>query len=154
MIDLTTNLLNDVKFLVVKESAISMLKGCKVTSTHKTTQLMYFAKSSSRISTLVNVIWFSQNPCCQKVINDKQNQFYLDMKTSSNTYDIKQTPTDVKNPQVNAILECVYQIIMVLLCPLELNMTDTVAVSDIDAYLTNVACIIAIPSVYHTDTVL
>ena len=53
-----------------------------------------------------------------------------------------------KNPQANAILERVHQVIMVMLCTAEVDMADSVDTSDIDSFLTNVAW--AIHSTYHT----
>ena len=52
---------------------------------------------------------------------------------------IKRKPTSVKNPQTNAILEWVHQVIMAMLRTAEINMADSVDASDIDTFLTNVA---------------
>ena len=68
---------------------------------------------------------------------------------TSKPYDgIKRKPTSVKNPQANAILEQVHQVIMVMLRTAEIDMADSVDTSDIDTFLTNVAW--AICSTYHT----
>jgi hypothetical protein len=56
--------------------------------------------------------------------------------------------TSVKNPQANAILEQVHQVIMTMLCTAEIDMADTVAPSDIDTFLSNASW--AICSTYHT----
>ena len=61
---------------------------------------------------------------------------------------IKHKPTSVRNPQANAILEQVHQVIMVMLHTAEIDMADSVDASDIDTFLTNVAW--AICSTYHT----
>ena len=53
-----------------------------------------------------------------------------------------------KNPQANAILEQVHQVIMVMLRTAKIDMEDSVDISDIDTFLTNVA--LAIHSTYHT----
>ena len=100
------------------------------------------------ISTLVNKTWFSQYPCCQQVIYDNGSEFKHHFESLCDTYGIKRKPTSVKNPQANAILERVHQVIMVRLHTAEINMADLVDASDIDTFLTNVAW--AIRSTYHT----
>ena len=100
------------------------------------------------ISTLVNKTWFSQYPCCQHVIDDNGSKFKLHFEALCDTYGIKYKPTSVKNPQVNAILERVHQVIMAMLHTAEIDMADSVDASDIDTFLTNVAW--AICSTYHT----
>ena len=57
-------------------------------------------------------------------------------------------PTSVKNPTSNAILEQVHQVISTMLCTAQLDMANTVATSNIDAFLTDAAW--AIHSTYHT----
>jgi hypothetical protein len=71
-------------------------------------------------------------------------------EASCDTYGIKHNPNSVKNPQANAILERVHQVIMAMLCTSEPDMAASVSVdaSDIDTVLTNVAW--AICSTYHT----
>ncbi len=61
---------------------------------------------------------------------------------------IKRKPTSVKNPQANAILERVHQVIMTMLCTAEIDMATSEAPSDITTFLTNAAW--AIRSTYHT----
>ncbi len=100
------------------------------------------------ISTLVKKNWFSRYSRCQHVIYDNGSEFKLHFKALCDTYDIKHKPTSVKNPQANAILERVHQVIMVMLCTAEIDMADSVDASDIDTFLTNVAW--AICSTYHT----
>ena len=63
-------------------------------------------------------------------------------------FGIKSKPTSVKNPQANAILEQLHQVLTTMLCTAELDMANTVAPSDIDVFLTNAAW--AICSTYHT----
>jgi hypothetical protein len=54
----------------------------------------------------------------------------------------------VKNPQANAILECVHQVLAQMLCTAELDMAESVTPNDIDVFLDNTAW--AICSTYHT----
>ena len=129
-----------VDLLVVEATAIpSGTQGHKVISTHTTPQVPYFDKSSAMIRTLVNKTWFSRYPCCQHVIYDNGSKFKLHCEAFCDTYDIKHKPTSVKNPQANAILERVHQVIMAMLCTSELDMAPSVDASDIDTFLTNVA---------------
>jgi hypothetical protein len=115
---------------------------------HDKTKEAYFDKSSSMISTLVNRTWFSRYPHCQHIIYDKGSEFKLHFKALCDSYGIKRKPTSVKNPQVDAILEQVHQVIMTMLRTAELDMATSVAPSDIVTFLTNAAW--AIRSTYHT----
>ncbi len=108
----------------------------------------YFDKSSAMISTLVDKIWFSRYPGCQHIIYDNGSEFKLHFEALCDSYGIKHKPTSVKNPQANAILEQVHQILMTMLRTAELDMANPVAPSDVDAFLTNAA--LAICSTYHT----
>ena len=78
---------------------------------HDKTKEAYFDKSSSMISTLVNKTWFSRYPRCQHIIYDNGSEFKLHFEALRDSYGIKRKPTSVKNPQANAILERVHQVI-------------------------------------------
>jgi len=93
------------------------------------------------ISTLVNKTWFSRYSRCQHVIYDNGSEFKLHFEALCDTYeyDIKRKLTSVKNPQANAILERVHQVIMAMLHTSELDMATSVEASDINTFLTNVA---------------
>jgi hypothetical protein len=45
----------------------------------------------------------------------------------------------VKNPQANAILECVHQVLAQMLCIAEIDMTESVTPNDVDVFLDNAA---------------
>jgi hypothetical protein len=64
------------------------------------------------------------------------------------TYGIKCKQTTVKNPQANAILECLHQVLAQMSRTAELDMAKTVIPNDVDVFLDNVAW--AICSTYHT----
>jgi hypothetical protein len=64
------------------------------------------------------------------------------------SYGVKPKPTSIKNPQANAILERIHQVVMTMIRTSEINMADSVAPRDIDTILTNVSW--AICSTYHT----
>jgi hypothetical protein len=121
----------------------------KDTKTHKTqTKETYFDKTSTMISHLVNKTWFSRYPCCQNIIYDNESEFKLHFEALCDSYGINRKPTSVKNPQANAILERVHQVIMTMLRTAEIDMADSVIPSDIDTSLTNASW--AIRSTYHT----
>ena len=108
----------------------------------------FFDKSSAMISTLVDKTWFSRYPRCQHIIYDNGSEFKLHFEALCDSYGIKRKPTSVKNPQANAILERVHQVLMSMLRTAEIDMANSVAPSDIDAFLTNIVW--AIRSTYHT----
>jgi hypothetical protein len=54
----------------------------------------------------------------------------------------------VKNPQANAVLECLPQILAQMLCTAELDMAETVTLDDDNVFLDNAAWVIC--STYHT----
>ena len=124
--------------------------GKKGTKTHKNniTKGDYFDKTSTMISHLVNKTWFSRYPRCQHIIYDNGSEFKLHFEALCDSYGIKRKPTSVKNPQANAILERVHQVIATMLRTAEIDMANSVAPSDIDTFLTNASW--AIRSTYHT----
>jgi hypothetical protein len=149
MIDPASSWFEIVELPVTTDAVIpSDIKGHKGTKTHNNTMLPYFDKSSAMISNLVNKTWFSRYPRCQYIIYDNGSEFKLHFAALCESYGIKRKPTSVKNPTANAILERVHQVITTMLRTAELDMANTVAPSDIDAFLTNAAW--AIRSTYHT----
>jgi hypothetical protein len=132
MINPASSWLEIIVLLVVETSAIPTgTPGHKGMSTHTTPKVPYFDKSSAMISTLVNMAWFSWYPCCQHVIYDDGSEFKLHFEALCDTYGIKRKPTSVKNPQGNAILEQVHQV-MAMLCTSELDMAASADASDIE----------------------
>ena len=97
----------------------------------------YFDKSSFMISHLVNKCWFSRYPCCRNIIYVNRSEFKLNFETLCDSYRVKRKPTSIKNPQANAILEQIHQAVMAMVCTSEIDMADSVAPSDIDAFLRN-----------------
>jgi hypothetical protein len=100
------------------------------------------------ISNLVNKTWCIHYLRRQYIICDNGNEFKLHFKALCESFGIKHKPTSVKNPQANAILERVHQVITVMIHTSELDMTNTVETKDIDAFLTDAAW--AVGSTYHT----
>jgi hypothetical protein len=67
------------------------------------------------------------------------------------SYGIKHKPTMVKNPQANAILERVHQVLAQILCTAELDMAKSVTPNSVDVLHDNAAWTIwTIHSTYHT----
>jgi len=79
---------------------------------------------------------------------DKGSEFKLHVEACCDIYGIACKPTSTKNPQASAILERVHQVIMVMLRTAELDMANSVAVSDIDTFLTDKPWVTL--SSYHT----
>jgi hypothetical protein len=62
--------------------------------------------------------------------------------------DIKRKPTRIKNPQANAILERLHQVLGQMLRTSKLDMAKTITPDDVDVFLDNAAWVIC--STYHT----
>jgi len=108
----------------------------------------YFDKTSAQISRLVNKSWFSRYPRCQQIIYDNGSEFKLHFEDLCETYGIKRKPTTIKNPQANAILERVHQVVTSMLRTSEIDMAETLTPADVSDFLDNAAW--AIRSTYHT----
>ncbi len=93
-------------------------------------------------------MWLSRYPRCHYIICDNGSEFELNFEYLCVTYGIKRKPTTVKNPQANAILECLHQVSAQMLHTAELDMAETVTPNDVDVFLDSVAW--AICSNYHT----
>ena len=119
-----------------------------IQSSDDKTKEAYFDKSSAMISHLVNKCWFSRYPRCRNVIYDNGSEFKLHFETLCDEYRVTHKPTSIKNPQANAILEWVHQVLMGMIRTSEIDMADSVSEKDIDAVLTNASW--AICSTYHT----
>jgi hypothetical protein len=109
---------------------------------------MTFEKSSAQISNLVYKTWFSRYPQCCYLIYDNGREFKLHFRALCDSYGIKRKPTSVRNPQANAILLCIHEVLMNMLHTAEIDMADSVKPSDIDIFLSDAAW--AICSTYHT----
>ncbi len=112
------------------------------------TKEAYFDKYSFMISHLVNKCWFSRYPRCRNIIYDNGSEFKLNFKALCDSYRVKCKPTSIKNPQANAILEQIHQVVMAMVRTSEIDVADSVAPSDIDAVLSSASW--AIRSTYHT----
>ena len=68
-------------------------------------------KTSARISQIFNSTWLARYPCPRKIIFDNGNEFKNDFLPLLRDFSNKPTPTTIKNPQANAILEHVHQVL-------------------------------------------
>jgi hypothetical protein len=107
-----------------------------------------FNITSERIAWLVNKTWLSRYPRCCYIIYNNGSEIKLNFEYLCVIYGIKRKPTMVKNPQANAILECLHQVLAQMLRTAELDMAKTVTPNDVDVFLDNAAW--AICSAYHT----
>jgi hypothetical protein len=90
----------------------------------------------------------SRYPRCRYIIYNNGSEFKLNFEYLCETYGIKRKPTTVKNPQANAILERLHQVLGQMLRTSELDMAETITPDDIDVFLDNAAWVIC--STYHT----
>ncbi len=88
------------------------------------------------------------SPRCCHIIYDNGSEFKLNFEYLCVTYGIKHKPTTIKNPQANAILERLHQVLAQMLHTSKLNMAETITPDDVDVFLDNMAW--AIHSTYHT----
>ena len=140
MIDPVSSWFKIVELPVTTDAVIPIdTKGQRGTKTHNNTKLPYFDKSSTMVSHLVNKTWFNHYPHCQYILYDNGRKFKLHFEALCESYGIKHKPTSVKNPQANAILERLHQVITTMLHTAELDMANTVVTSDIYAFLTDSA---------------
>jgi len=119
----------------------------KVNGKERTIKEEIFDKSSDQISRLVNKIWLCRYLRCRYLIYDNGSEFKLHFETLCESYGIKRKPTTIKNPQANAICECVHQVLGTMMRIAELDMADTVYPACIDAFIDN--AVWAICSTYH-----
>jgi hypothetical protein len=105
-------------------------------------------KTSEHIAWLINKTWLSRYPRCGYIIYKNGSEFKLSFEYLCETYGIKRKPTTIKNPQANAILERLHQVLGQMLCTSKLDMAETITPDDVDVFLDNAAW--AICSTYHT----
>ncbi len=129
---------------VTKLTVPNMGKGKKATCTNYTKVAKTFCKTSA--------CWFSIYLHCQYLIHDDGSEFKLHFRALCATYGVKRTPTSIKNPTANAILEHNHAVFTNMLQTAKLNMAKLVTASDIEIFLSDAAW--AICSTRHNHTVL
>jgi hypothetical protein len=147
MIDPTTSWFEVVELLLVHQ-----LKTITINGKESSIVGEIFDKTSDRIVRLVNKTWLSRYPRCHYIIYDNGSECKLNFEYLCETYGIKCKPTRIKNPQANASLERLHQVLEQMLHTSELDMAETITPDDVDVFLDNVAWTIC--STYHTVLVL
>jgi hypothetical protein len=135
-------------FKIVELPVVKRLRTTNVNGKELLQSEDIFEKSSDRIAKLVNKTWLCRYPRCRYMIYDNGPDFKLHFEHLCDSYGIMRKPTTVKNPQANAILERVHQVLGQILRTLELDMANSVSPDDVDVFLDNAAW--AIHSTYHT----
>ena len=105
-------------------------------------------KTSARISQIFNSTWLARYPRPRKVIFDNGNEFKKDVLPLLKDFSIKPTPTTIKNPQANAILERVHQVLGDMLRTKNLQQYDFDALDPWNDILASIAW--AIRSTHHS----
>jgi transposase InsO family protein len=135
-------------FEIVELPLVKRLRTTNVNSKELQQPEDIFDKSSDRVAKLVNKTWLSWYPRYRYIIYNNGSEFKIHFEHLCDSYGIKRKPTTVENPQANAILECVNQVLGQMLRTSELDMADSVSPNDVDVFLDNAAW--AIRSTYHT----
>ena len=107
-------------------------------------------KSSARISQLFNQTWLNRYPRPQKVRFDNGSEFKKDFIPLLKDFGVKPKPTSIKNPQSNAIVERVHQVVGDMLRTHDLNEYDFDEIDPWGPILQDVAY--AIRATHHTTT--
>lgn len=105
-------------------------------------------KSSARISNLFDDVWLARYPRPKEVIFDNGSEFKKDFLPLLKDFAIKPKPTTVKNPQSNAVVERVHQVVGNMIRTQELDNRVFDYINPWGPILTSVAW--AIRSSYHT----
>ncbi len=95
-------------FKVVELPLIHQLKTVTVDSKESSIVEEIFDETSECVPQLVNKTWLSRYPRCGYITYDNDSEFKLNFEYLCITYGIKRKPTTVKNPQANAVLECLH----------------------------------------------
>ena len=135
-------------FAIVELPLVQRLKTITVDGRELLASEEIFDKSSDCIARLVNKFWLSRYPRCRYLVYDNGSEFKLNFEYLCDSYGIKRKPTTIKNPQANAILEHVHQVIGQMLRTAEIDMADSVTPDNVNVFLDNAAW--AICSIYHT----
>ncbi len=143
MIDTASSWFEIVELPVITQLHRQIVNGKELLTANK-----FFDKTLDCVAKLVNKTWLCRYPRCHYLIYNNGSEFKLHLKYPCKSYGIKRKPTMVKNPQANAILKCVNQILGQMLHAAEIDMAKPVTPDDVDAFLDNAAW--AIRSTYHT----
>jgi hypothetical protein len=113
MIDPTTSWLKIVELLLIHQLKTISINGKEASIVEEI---------FNNIAQLFNKTWLSRYPRCCYLIYNNGSEFKLNFEYLCESYGIRRKPTTVKNPQANAILERVHQVLAQMLHTAELNM--------------------------------
>ena len=105
-------------------------------------------KSSACIARLFNKSWLSRYPRAVSIVYDNGSEFKLFFENLHESFQLKHKPTTIKNPQANAILERIHQVVTNMMRTSSLDMQETCTPDMIDDFIANVGW--AIRSTHHT----
>jgi hypothetical protein len=111
------NMLFDIPYIRLKNIAVNGKESSIIEE--------LFDKTSDHKARLVNKTWLIRYPQCCYLVNNNGSEFKLNFEYLCESYGIKHKPTTDKNPQANAILERIHQVLTQMLCTAELNMGNT-----------------------------
>jgi hypothetical protein len=134
-------------FKMVELPLVTWLQRQTVIGKELLTNDKIFNKTPDCIARLVNKTWLCRHPRCHYLIYDNRSEFKLRFEHLCESYGIKHKPATVKNPQENAILECMHQVIGQMLRTFEIDMAESGTPNDVDVFFDNAAW--AIFSTYH-----
>ncbi len=95
-----------------------------------------FDNTSEHIAWSVNKTWLNRYPRYCYIIYNNGSEFKLNFEYLCITHGIKSNPTMVKNPQANAILQCLHQVLAQMLRTAELDNSKTVTPNELMSSLT------------------
>ncbi len=98
-------------FKIVELPAVTRQRTTTVKGRESLKDEEIFDKSSECIACLVNKTWLCRYPRCRYLIYDNGSEFKLHFEHLCDSYGIKRKQTTVKNPQANAVLERVHQVL-------------------------------------------
>ena len=111
------------------------------------TEEVIFDKSSHQVARLFNKQWLSRYPRATNVTYDNGSEFKLNFEALCDSCGLKHKPTTIKNPQANAILEHIHQVLGEMMRTSGIDMSETVTPAMIDGYVVDAAW--AVHSIYH-----
>jgi hypothetical protein len=126
-------------FKVVELPLVRWLKTITINGKESSIAEEIFNKTSERIAWLANKTWLCRYPWCCYIIYNKGSEFKLNFEYLCETYGIKRKPTTIKNPQANAILECLHQVLGQMLRTSKLDMAKKITPDDVNVFLENAA---------------
>ena len=105
-------------------------------------------KSLACIARLFNKSWLSRYPRAVSIVYDNGSEFKLFFENVYECFQLKYKPTTIKNPQANAILEIIHQVVTNMMQTSSLDVQETCTLDMIDDFIANVGR--AICSTHHT----